>query len=380
MSFRPLLLLVPSKAAATELPRRLASTGRALAGVYAWKPLDLARAIAEPLLLGRGLRPWDGGHDALLAARLLADTGGAGLRLPEGAPIAPVAAALARTLVALRRGRIDPAAVDALAEEAAAPEDRARLAAVARLARGFETALEGRTADPVTLVAAAREGLASARWLDDADVLVVDDLELDPNEAEMVAALAAVRPTRILKRALPPSLRPSAFRAAMAARGLSEADWSETPLAPLAPPAPPRAAPPARELFEAARRPRVEDPISPGSSPRRARRPRCAPSCAASSARRRAECPSRRWASWCPGPRSTRLSSRTFSAASAFPTGSIPRFPCGAAAPRARSSSSSAAAASSGRRSWSSSRSRRYRSRPCWATRRPPRRRPGGTS
>ena len=261
MSFRPLLLLVPSKAAATELPRRLASTGRALAGVYAWKPLDLARAIAEPLLLGRGLRPWDGGHDALLAARLLADTGGAGLRLPEGAPIAPVAAALARTLVALRRGRIDPAAVDALAEEAAAPEDRARLAAVARLARGFETALEGRTADPVTLVAAAREGLASARWLDDADVLVADDLELDPNEAEMVAALAAVRPTRVLRRALPPSLRPSAFRAVMAGRGVSEVAWSETPLAPLAPPEPPPALRRLREsLFEPPAGPAVEDP------------------------------------------------------------------------------------------------------------------------
>src|SRR5512138_3382352 len=91
VGFRPLLLLVPSQAAATELPRRLASTGRAVAGLYAWKPLDLARVLAEPVLLGRGLRAWDPGHDALLAARLLAQAGGAGLKLADGAPLAPVA-------------------------------------------------------------------------------------------------------------------------------------------------------------------------------------------------------------------------------------------------------------------------------------------------
>jgi hypothetical protein len=37
--------------------------------------------------------------------------------------VAPVAAALARTLVALRRGRVDPSAVDALAHDAPAAED-----------------------------------------------------------------------------------------------------------------------------------------------------------------------------------------------------------------------------------------------------------------
>ena len=71
VSLRPLVLLVPSRAAAVELPRRLASTGRPLAGVYALTPLELARILAEPLLLGRGLAPWTNGHDALLAARLL---------------------------------------------------------------------------------------------------------------------------------------------------------------------------------------------------------------------------------------------------------------------------------------------------------------------
>ncbi|MGE5126534.1 MAG: hypothetical protein ACM3PV_09585, partial [Betaproteobacteria bacterium] len=120
MAFRPLVLLVPSRAAAVELPRRLASTPRALAGVYAMKPLELAQAIAGPLLLGRGLHAWDAGHDALLAARLLAEAGGAGLRLPDGAPLGPVAEALARTLVALRRGFVEPAAVEALARAATA--------------------------------------------------------------------------------------------------------------------------------------------------------------------------------------------------------------------------------------------------------------------
>jgi len=260
VSFRPLLLLVPSRAAAIELPRRLASTGRALAGIYAWKPLELARALAEPVLLGRGLRPWDSGHDALLAAQVLSDSGGAGLRLPEGAPVAPVAAALARTLVALRRGGVDPAAVERLAAAAATPEDRVRLSALARLQRGFEQRLDGRTADPVTLVAAAREGLASARWLDDAEVIVADDLELDPNEAELVAAIAAARPTRILRRALPPSLRPGAFRTLMAGRGVSEADWSDTPLAALAPGDAPPALRRLRErLFEPPSGPAVED-------------------------------------------------------------------------------------------------------------------------
>ena len=114
VTLRPLVLLTPSLAAAVELPRRLASTGRALAGVYPMKPLDLARALAEPVLLGKGLLPWTSGHDALLASRLLAESGGAGLRLPEGTPRAPVASALARTLTALRRGGIAPERLAAL--------------------------------------------------------------------------------------------------------------------------------------------------------------------------------------------------------------------------------------------------------------------------
>ncbi len=252
VTLRPLVLLTPSLAAAVELPRRLASTGRAIAGVYPMKPLDLARALAEPVLLGRGLDPWTSGHDALLAARLLAEGGDAGLRLPEGTPRAPVAAALARTLTALRRGAIAPARLAGLAASATPGSDDARrLASLARLYRGFHGALEGRTADPVTLLAAAREGLARARWLFGAEVVVADDLELDPAEIEFVAALAASLPVRVLRRPLPPSLRPVSFRGRLATHGVAEADWSETPLAGLAPPDPPASLRRLREgLFE----------------------------------------------------------------------------------------------------------------------------------
>ena len=255
VTLRPLVLLTPSLAAAVELPRRLASTGRALAGVYPMKPLDLARALAEPVLLGQGLEPWTSGHDALLASRLLAESGGAGLRLPEGTPRAPVAAALARTLTALRLGGIAPERLDALVAGATAGSDDARrLASLKRLYRDFHGALEGRTADPATLFAAAREGLARARWLEGAEVVVADDLELDPVEVEFVVALAAALPVRVLRRALPPSLRPASFRGRLAARGVAEADWSDTPLAPLAPPSPPASLVRLREgLFEESR-------------------------------------------------------------------------------------------------------------------------------
>jgi RecB family exonuclease len=216
------------------------------------KPLELARAIAEPVLLGRGLRPWTGGHDALVAARLLAETGDAGLRFPEGTPRAPVAAALARTLAALRRASVPVERVEALAgAEGVLPDDARRLAALARLYRGYAQLVEGRTADPVAILAAAREGLASARWLEGALILVADDLELEPDELGFVEALASRFPVRVLRRALPPALRSLSFRGRLAAHGVEEADWAETPLAAAAPPEPEAALVRLREgLFE----------------------------------------------------------------------------------------------------------------------------------
>jgi ATP-dependent helicase/nuclease subunit B len=216
------------------------------------KPLALARVLAEPVLLGRGLAHWTPGHDALLAARLLAEADDAGLRFPEGTPRAPVAEALARTLAALRRASVPVAQLAALARgEGRSPDDAARLAALARLYAGYSELLEGRTADPVTILAAAREGLASARWLEGASVLIADDLELEPDEIELVAALAARFPVRVLRRELPAALRPSSFRARLASLGVQEVDWTETALAPVAPGAPPPALARLRErLFE----------------------------------------------------------------------------------------------------------------------------------
>ena len=252
VSLRPLVLLTPSHAAAVELPRRVASTGRAIAGVYAMKPLDLARALAEPVLLGRGLSPWTSGHDALVAARLLAETDNAGLRFPEGTPRAPVASALARTLAALRRAGIPPERVAGLASApGATADDQSRLSALSRLYDGYRELVQDRTADPVAILAAARDGLAQARWLEGAEVLIADDLELEPDEIELIAALAARFPVRVLRRALPPSLRLQSFRGRLLARGVREADWAETPLAAAAPPEPPAALVRLREwLFE----------------------------------------------------------------------------------------------------------------------------------
>ena len=240
-------------AAAVEMPRRLASTGRAVAGIYPFKVMDLARAIAEPALLGRGLRPWGAGHDALLAARLLEEgTGPRGLRLAPDLPRAPVAAALARTLTSLRRAGIEPGHLDAVAERAAATaEDRDRLRAVASVYRAFHEAVEGRFADPATILRAAREHLGQARWLKDADVLVVDDLELDGLQAAFVEDLARALPVRFLRHDRPEGLRASSFAGWASERGLAAVAIADTILAPLAPPvAPPALARLRTQLFE----------------------------------------------------------------------------------------------------------------------------------
>jgi RecB family exonuclease len=234
----PQVLLCPSSAAAAELPRRLASTGRALAGIYPLKILDLARAIAEPALLGRGLAAWDSGHDALLAGRLLA--GPHGLRLDASLPRGPVAAALARTLAALRRAGIPPERVKALADAAAAtPEDESRLGAVAELYQQFHDVVEGRFADTATLVRAARDHLREAEWLKDAEVLVVGEPELDPLERELLAALARSASVEFVELPRPPGLAADSFGTWARGVGARGVTWEETRFAPAAAGAPP---------------------------------------------------------------------------------------------------------------------------------------------
>ena len=236
MGIRPVVLLVPSLAAAVELPRRLASLGPGLTGLYPFKVLDLARAVAEPSLLGRGLKSWDPGHDALLAGRLLDED--SSLPVSPDMPRAPLATALARTLSALRLGAIDPQALEAVAATANG-EDAARLRALAGLYRRFLSELDGRLADPATLLKAARESLDQVPWLDGAEVVVVDDLELDACERAFVAALARMRPVRLLARERPPGLAASSFAVWAADHGIPEAPPEQTALAPLAPPTTP---------------------------------------------------------------------------------------------------------------------------------------------
>jgi RecB family exonuclease len=236
VGIRPVVLLVPSLASAVELPRRLATAGPGLAGLYPFKLFDLARAIAEPTLLGRGLKAWDAGHDALLAARLL-DEDPSPL-VPPDMPRAPLAAALARTLSDLRMGAVEPEQLEAAARSAA-PEDAGRLRSLARLYRRFLSEVEGRLADPATLLQAACESLDRARWLEGAEVLVVDDLELELRERAFVEALARARPVRLVARERPSGLGASSFAAWATAHGVPEAPLEQTVLAPLAAPAPP---------------------------------------------------------------------------------------------------------------------------------------------
>jgi ATP-dependent helicase/nuclease subunit B len=230
---------VPSRVAGTEIPRRLASSGRAVAGLYPLTLSDLARALAEPALLGRGLQAWDGGHAALIATRLL--EGRHGLKLAPEVSRSRVALALARTLSELRRAAIDPPALEGVAGAAGTPEDRDRLRGLADLYRAFHERVEGRFADPATLFRAAREHLADARWLEGAEVLVVDDLELEAVERELVAALARKLPTRLLARPRPAPLHASGFAAWAARHGIRETGWADTPLAAVAPQADPPA-------------------------------------------------------------------------------------------------------------------------------------------
>jgi len=227
------VLLVPSMAAAVELPRRLASSGRALAGLYPFKLLDLARAIAEPVLLSAARSAWDSGHDALIAARLL--EGSHRLRLAADLPRAPVASALARTLSALRLAGAPPEVLSALALRAGAmPEDRERLQAVADLYRRFHHEVEGRFADPATILRAASGRITEARWLAGAQVLVADELELDPLERAFLAALAEALPVRYIERQQPPGLAVSSFSAWAKTVRLTPVATSATILAPLA--------------------------------------------------------------------------------------------------------------------------------------------------
>jgi ATP-dependent helicase/nuclease subunit B len=225
------VLLAPSRAGALELPRRLASTQGAIAGLLPMRVMDLARALAEPVLLGRGLRSWDSGHGALLAARLL-DEGPAGPLAPT-LPRTPVARVLSRTFAELRLAGLGPAALDALPGRADGAEDQARLTWIAQLYRRFHEALEARFADPATFLRTAEAAIQQSPWLQGADVLIAGELDLTPLERSFVAALARVRNVRRLAVDYPPTLRPESFGTWAETQGIAAVDPAATLLAPL---------------------------------------------------------------------------------------------------------------------------------------------------
>jgi ATP-dependent helicase/nuclease subunit B len=228
------ILLVPSRAAALEVPRRLvAATGRALAGLMPMKLSDLAEAVAEPVLLGRGLRPWHSGHGALIARRLL-EAGPRGV-LPDHLPSAPVARVLARSFAELRGAGIAATSIAALATRVDALEDSRRLAWLAELYTSFGEAVAGHFADPSTLLEAATEAVAQCAWLRQAEVLILDDLETTPLEQSFLAALARLRPTRRLAHPSPPSLKTASFAAWAERQAITVVDPADTLLSPLFP-------------------------------------------------------------------------------------------------------------------------------------------------
>jgi ATP-dependent helicase/nuclease subunit B len=259
VSIRPVVLLAPSRAAAMEIPRRLASTGRALTGLYPLTLKDLIAALAEPALLGRGLGPWDSGHDALLAQRLIDEEGT--LAVAADLPRRPLARALARTLSELRAEGVDPAHLEAVARRAGGA-DGTTLGAVARLFRRFHNRVDGHFADRAALCRAAADEVGRAAWLRECEVVIASDLEPTGTEKAFLAALAAARPVRRIASTVPPGLRDRSFGAWAAGHRIAEVAAADTLLAPLAGGDAPAALTRLRgSLFE----PPAGDPVRDGS-------------------------------------------------------------------------------------------------------------------
>ena len=249
MGIRSIVLLSPSAAAAVEWPRRLAGKAGAQAALYPMRVVDLARTIAEPTLLGKGLRPWNTGHAALIAARLL-DEHATAFELPADLPRAPIAAALARTLMELRRGRVaDSALLALLQQERLAGEDRQRLEAVSRIRQLFDAEIEERFADPTTLLRAASEHVDRAAWLAGARFVLLPGLNLEADERNFIEELGErFEVLELLEE------RPAGLSIRKPLRSVRRVPWAETPLAPAAPAAVPAALQRLREsLFEPSR-------------------------------------------------------------------------------------------------------------------------------
>ena len=140
---------------------------------------ELARPSPSPRLLAEGLRPWNGGHDLLLARHLLDDGGGEAFALPRTMPRAPVAASPRTDPRRPPSRRHHAGSARAASARRANPRDAHRLETLASLYRRYHAALEGRFADRSRiLLRAARENSATCLWLAEAEILVVGDAEV----------------------------------------------------------------------------------------------------------------------------------------------------------------------------------------------------------
>ena len=185
MPLTPTLLLVPSVSAGQILLRRLAREKRAMAAISAMRPRDLAEKMAEGSCHARGLMAWQGGHGALLCAKLLASHPEL---LEPGLPEAPVARVLARTLEDLRAGGIRPPSVRRLAERSTSPEDRSRLLGVAEIYERYHAEIETKFFDETRLYVEAEK--AEAPFLSGTTVVFSPDLEPRPDEFRFLKSLA----------------------------------------------------------------------------------------------------------------------------------------------------------------------------------------------
>ncbi|MBK5257010.1 MAG: exodeoxyribonuclease V subunit gamma [Vicinamibacteria bacterium] len=226
MALTPTLLLVPSVSAGQILLRRLAREKRAIAGISAMRPKDLAQKMAEALAHASGLMAWESGHGALLSAKLLAAHPEL---LKPGLPEAPVARVLARTLDDLRASGIKPLAVRRLAERSGSLEDRSRLLAVASIYGRYHAEIDARFFDETRLYSEAET--AEALFLAATTVLFSPDLEPRADEFRFLKSLAVrFGAHRIADR---DSEAPGSFSRLCDEAHIPATTWAETVFAPI---------------------------------------------------------------------------------------------------------------------------------------------------
>jgi len=182
------------------------------------------------------LDAWSTGHAALLASQLLG--GEHSLPVPPHLSRGAVARPLARSLTTLRMAGVPPDRLDLLAQSRRFPLEEVRLRAVANLYRRFHEAIDGRLADPPTILRTAAASLAQATWLRGAHVVIVDGLELEFLEREFVAALARTFAVVRIEREMPAPLLAGSFGIWAGAHGIGSLPWERTALSAIAPPAP----------------------------------------------------------------------------------------------------------------------------------------------